>query len=89
MPRIMRRFSHALTMVLIGGLFLSIVQGFVPYDPFFPGYAYPYPYAPYYIAANNGEVKIEANHKFAEVYIDGAPRQRSRSRRSSRLTRQP
>jgi hypothetical protein len=80
MLRNMRRFS--LAVLLTGGLFLSIapsssaqvrrrviiVQRF---DPFFPYYAYPYPYPPYYMAANYGEVKIDPQHKFAEVYIDG------------------
>lgn len=82
MLRTMRWFSHALAVLLIGGLFLSIapsssaqvrrrviiVQRF---DPFFPWYVYPYPYQPYYMAANYGEVKIDPQHKFAEVYIDG------------------
>jgi len=31
----------------------------------------PYPYPPYYIAANYGELKIDPNHNFAEVYSDG------------------
>lgn len=41
------------------------------YDPFFP-YGY-YSYPPRYVAANYGEVKIEAHHqdKDANVYIDG------------------
>jgi hypothetical protein len=80
MLRNMRRFS--LAVLLTGGLFLGIapsssaqvrrrviiVQRF---DPFFPYYAYPYPYPPYYMAENYGEVKIDPQHKFAEVYIDG------------------
>jgi len=41
------------------------------FDPFFPYYGYPYPYAPYYVAANYGEVKIDMHHRTAEVYIDG------------------
>ena len=82
MLRTMRRFSCALAVVLVGGLLLGaarsssaqvrrrviIVQRF---DPFFPWYGYPYPYPPYYMAANYGEVKIDPHHKFAEVYIDG------------------
>jgi len=42
------------------------------YDPFFP-YGYYYSYPPRYVAANYGEVKIEAHHrdKDANVYIDG------------------
>jgi len=86
MLRTMRRFSYALAVVLVGGLLLGaapssspqvrrrviIVQRFDPfYGPFFPWYGYPYPYAPYYMAANYGEVKIDPQHKFAEVYIDG------------------
>ena len=39
------------------------------FDPFFPWYAYPYPYAPYYMAANYGEVKIDPHHRF--VYRRG------------------
>jgi hypothetical protein len=85
MLRTMRLFSHALAVLLMGGLFLSvvpsvssaqvrrrviIVQRFDPFfDPFW--YAYPYPYPPYYMAANYGEVKIDPNHRFADVYIDG------------------
>ncbi|HEY6944474.1 MAG TPA: hypothetical protein VI431_04980 [Candidatus Acidoferrum sp.] len=86
MLRTIRRLPHLLAVVLIGGLFLSvvpvssaqvrrrviIVQRFDPFfDPFFPWYAYPYPYPPNYMAANYGEVKIDPHHKFAEVYIDG------------------
>jgi len=42
------------------------------YDPFFPYGGY-YSYPPRYVAANYGEVKIEAHHqdKEANVYIDG------------------
>jgi hypothetical protein len=85
MLRTLRWFCHALAVLLIGGLFLSvvpsvssaqvrrrviIVQRFDPFfDPFW--YAYPYPYPPYYMAANYGEVKIDPNHRFADVYIDG------------------
>src|SRR5260370_39646273 len=87
MLRTMRRFSHAVVVLLVGGLFLSVVPSVSSaqvrrrviiverFDPFFPWYAYPYPYpypyAPYYVAANYGEVKIDPQHKFAEVYIDG------------------
>lgn len=86
MLRTMRRFSYALAVVLVGGLLLGtapsssaqvrrrviIVQRFDPFfDPFFPWYGYPYPYPPYYMASNYGEVKIDPQHKFAEVYIDG------------------
>src|SRR5260370_22710526 len=81
MLRTMRRFSHALVVLLVGGLFLSAVPSVSSaqvrrrviiverFDPFFPWYAYPYP--PYYMAANYGEVKIDPRHRFAEVYIDG------------------
>ena len=81
MLRNMRWFSYALAVVLIGGLFLSVVPTVSSaqvrrrviivqrFDPFFPWYSYPYP--PYYMAANYGEVKIDPNHRFAEVYIDG------------------
>ena len=86
MLRSMRRFWDGLAVVLVGGFLLGaapstsaqvrrrviIVQRFDPFfDPFFPWYGYPYPYAPYYMAANYGEVKIDPHHKFAEVYIDG------------------
>jgi hypothetical protein len=83
MLRTMRRFSHVLSILLVGGLFLSVVPSVSSaqvrrrviivqrFDPFFPWYAYPYPYPPYYMAANYGEVKIDPHHKFAEVYIDG------------------
>jgi|ERR1051325_1536315 hypothetical protein len=42
------------------------------HDPFFPYGGY-YSYPPRYVAANYGEVKIEAHHrdKDANVYIDG------------------
>ena len=86
MLRTMRRFPYAVAVVLAGGLLLGaapsssaqvrrrviVVQRFDPFfDPFFPWYGYPYPYPPYYMAANYGEVKIDPHHKFAEVYIDG------------------
>jgi hypothetical protein len=83
MLRTMRRFSHAMAVLLVGGLFLSVVPSVSSaqvrrrviiverFDPFFPWYAYPYPYAPYSMAANYGEVKIDPQHRFAEVYIDG------------------
>lgn len=86
MLRTMRRFSYALAVALVGGLLLGaapsgsaqgrrrviVVQRFDPFfDPFSPWYGDPYPYAPYYMAANYGEVKIDPHHKFAEVYIDG------------------
>ena len=78
----LRTIRRIFPVLLIGGLILSagssaslaqgrrviIVQRF---DPFVPYYAYPYPYAPYYIAANYGEVKIDMHHQKAEVYIDG------------------
>jgi hypothetical protein len=83
MRRLMSWFSRTLTAALLGGALLSplapasaaqvrrqviIVQRF---DPFFPYYAYPYPYAPYYMYRNYGEVKIETNRKYSDVYIDG------------------
>jgi hypothetical protein len=72
-----------MVVLLVGGLFLSVVPSVSSaqvrrrviivqrFDPFFPWYGYPYPYPPYYMAANYGEVKIDPQHKFAEVYIDG------------------
>jgi hypothetical protein len=81
MLRTMRRFSHALVILLVGGLFLSAVPSVSSaqvrrrviiverFDPFFPWYAYPYP--PYHMAANYGEVKIDPQHRFAKVYVDG------------------
>ncbi len=51
-----------------------IVQHYAPFypvDPFFPYDPYWYPYPPYYVAPNYGEVKIDPNHRFAKVYIDG------------------
>ena len=73
--------------LLIGGLLLSgmpavsaaqvrrrviIVQRFDPFfGAFFPWYAYPYPYPGCYMAANYGEVRIDPNHKLADMYIDG------------------
>ena len=83
MLRTMRRFSNLLPVLLIGGLLLSVgpsvglAQGtrrvivVQRFNPFFPYYVYPYPYAPYYVAANYGEVKIDMHHQTAEVYIDG------------------
>ena len=83
MLRTKQRLSRVFSALLIGGVLLSvgsstslaqgtrrviIVQRF---DPFFPYYGYPYPYAPYYVAANYGEVKIDMHHRTAEVYIDG------------------
>ena len=83
MLRTKQRLSRVFAALLIGGVLLSvgsstslaqgtrrviIVQRF---DPFFPYYGYPYPYAPYYVAANYGEVKIDMHHRTAEVYIDG------------------
>ena len=83
MLRTKQRLSCVFAALLIGGVLLSvgsstslaqgtrrviIVQRF---DPFFPYYGYPYPYAPYYVAANYGEVKIDMHHRTAEVYIDG------------------
>ena len=71
MLRTMRRFSYALAVALVGGLLLGaapsgsaqgrrrviVVQRFDPFfDPFFPWYGYPYPYPPYYMVANYGEV---------------------------------
>ena len=83
MLRTIRRFSLAFAILLIGGLFLSAVPSVSsaqvrrriivvePVGPFYPWYAYPYPYSPYYMTANYGEVKIDPQHKFADVYIDG------------------
>jgi len=83
MLRTKQRLSRVFAALLIGGVLLSvgsstslaqgtrrviIVQRF---DPFFPYYGYPYPNAPYYVAANYGEVKIDMHHRTAEVYIDG------------------
>src|SRR5215831_20360328 len=81
MLRTMRGFSRALPVLLIGGLFLCagvssaqerrrviVIQRF---NPFFPYYAYPYPYPAYYMTANFGEVKIDTHAKDATVYIDG------------------
>ena len=87
MLRRMRRFSHALAILVIGGLFLSFMPSVTaaqvrrrvvivqPVAPFYydPFFYGPYwyPYAPYYPVANLGEVKIDTHHKFAKVYIDG------------------
>jgi hypothetical protein len=83
MHKSIRWFSRTLTAALLGGALWStlapvteaqvrrqviIVQRF---DPFFPYYVYPYPYAPYYMYRNYGEVKIETNRKYSDVYIDG------------------
>lgn len=40
------------------------------FDPFF-AYPYPYAYAPDYMNANFGYVKIKTDHKDALVYVDG------------------
>src|SRR5215831_16226018 len=87
MLRRMQIFSHALVLLLMGGLFLSVVPSvseaqarrrIIVIQPVAPFYYdpffydfYPYPYPGYSMAANYGEVKIDTHHKFAKVYIDG------------------
>jgi hypothetical protein len=49
---------------------IVIVEPIRVYDPFFD-YPYPYAYAPDYMAANFGYVKIKTDYKDASVYVDG------------------
>jgi hypothetical protein len=47
-----------------------VVEPIRVFDPFF-AYPYPYAYAPDYMAANFGYVKIKTDRKDASVYVDG------------------
>ena len=47
-----------------------VVEPVRVFDPFF-AYPYPYAYAPDYMAANFGYVKIKTDHKDASVFVDG------------------
>lgn len=83
MRKSMNWFSRALAAGLLGGTLLTVVAPVYGaqvrrrvivverFDPFFPYYAYPYPYPGYYMYRNYGEVKIETHHKYSDVYIDG------------------
>jgi hypothetical protein len=83
MHKTMRWFSRALVVATTGLLLLSYPQAAsaqqrrvviinrVPvFDPFFP-YAYPYPYAPDYVARNYGYVKLKTHGRDAAVFVDG------------------
>jgi hypothetical protein len=86
MRKTMRFSTIALAIAMTGGLLLSLAPNasaqrfhgrvvFVapgPYwgwGPYYP-YGY-YPYPPYYMAANYGEIKFDTHEKYADVYIDG------------------
>jgi hypothetical protein len=47
-----------------------VVEPIRVFDPFFD-YPYPYAYAPDYMSANFGYVKIKTDRKDAAVYVDG------------------
>jgi PEGA domain len=81
MRKSMRWLSVALASAMTGGLLLSAAPSVSAqrrhvviverpfWGPFYP-YGY-YPYPPYYMSANYGEVKIDTHRKDAAVYIDG------------------
>jgi hypothetical protein len=83
MHKTMRWFSRALVVATTGLLLLSFPQAAsaqqrrivvinrVPvFDPFFP-FAYPYPYAPDYVARHYGYVKLKTHGRDASVFVDG------------------
>jgi hypothetical protein len=49
---------------------IVVVEPIRVFDPFFD-YPYPYAYAPDYMSANFGYVKIKTDRKDAAVYVDG------------------
>jgi hypothetical protein len=84
MRKTMRFTTIALAIAMTGGLLLGLAPNasaqrfrggvFIgapgPYfGPFYP-YGY-YPYPPYYMARNYGEIKFDTHEKYADVYIDG------------------
>jgi hypothetical protein len=83
MRKTMPLLSVAFAIALTGGLLLTAAPKasaqrfggvmFVGPSPFF-GLYYPYYYAPYYMAANYGQVQIDTHEKSQkndDVYIDG------------------
>jgi hypothetical protein len=75
-------FHKRAAIILIAGLLLTLAPaasaqrrvivvrpGPFFYDPFW--YPYPYPYPPGYYVQNVGYVKIETEHKDAQVFVDG------------------
>jgi PEGA domain len=84
MRRSMKWLTRTLTATLLGsalllGAFAPVSEAqfrrrvivVEPVGPFFPYYAYPYPYPGYYMYRNYGEVKIETYQKHSDVYVDG------------------
>ena len=81
--RILRWFSSALAVLIVGGFLLNTPQASAwqirrrvivvePFHPYYPwGWGYPYGYPPSYVASHYGEVKIDTHRKDLNVYIDG------------------
>ena len=52
------------------GHHVVVVEPIRVFDPFFD-YPYPYAYAPDYMSANFGYIKLKTDHKDGSVYVDG------------------